>query len=377
MSRRHHRIALGLSAASLLVAACSDADPAATTATTVSTPTTATIADSAVPGDTDATIAPTTTGTLEAPPDTPPDSTAALGSVPGTTEVLRWPSFPARTYDVVVTEDIVYGRGEVDGGGSFVDLLLDLYTPQGTGQAELPVVVVVHGGGFRGGSKTQGNVVDWARGFAARRYLVASIDYRLSGMDPVPSSRVQPMVDAFTAVGGTAQQMAAIAAIDDTLTALDFLIARPDTADAMTTLVGGSAGAVTVDYVAYALDDFGIERPPIAAVVSNWGGLPVGGTAATFVDNPVPSVDAPYTEPPVYLAHATGDPTVPYSLSAAIAAQASAVGLDHEFYSKDADVHAFDLASNFVASGASVLDDQVTWVTCRLYPHLTDAPECT
>ena len=42
------------------------------------------------------------------------------------------------------------------------------------------------------------------------------------------------------------------------MTALDFLIARPDTVDTMTTLVGGSAGAVTVDYVAYALDDFGI-----------------------------------------------------------------------------------------------------------------------
>jgi hypothetical protein len=83
--------------------------------------------------------------------------------------------------------------------------------------------------------------------------------------------------------GGTTQQMAAIAAIDDTLTALDFLIARPDTDDSMTTLVGGSAGAVTVDYVAYALDDFGIERPPVAAVVSNWGRLPVGRAAATLV----------------------------------------------------------------------------------------------
>jgi arylformamidase len=303
-------------------------------------------------------------------PDTTPDST------PDTTAGSLWPSLPATTYDVLVTEDIVYGQGEVDGGGSFVDLLLDLYVPQGTGQSELPLVIVVHGGGFRGGSKTQGNVVDWAQGFASKGYLVASIDYRLSGMEPVPSSRVQPMVDAFLALGGTVQEMAAIAAIDDTLTALDFLIARPDTDDAMTTLVGGSAGAVTVDYVSYALDDFGIERPPVAAVVSNWGGLPVGGTAATFVDNPAPSADDPYTEPPVYLAHATGDPTVPYSLSTDLAAQAEAVGLEHTLFTKDADAHAFDLTANFVASGASVLDDQVTWVTCRLFPHLADAPEC-
>ncbi len=366
MNRHHNRIALVLSVASLLVAACSDADSTATTATTPTT------AASAVPGGSEETMASTTTVAF----DTLPDSTDDLDSVPGTTEVTSWPSFPAMTYEVVVTEDIVYGQGEVDGGGSFVDLRLDLHVPQDTGQTMLPLVVVVHGGGFRGGSKSQGNVVDWAQGFAARGYLVASIDYRLMGMNPVPSARVQPLYDTFLALDGTAQELAAVAAIDDTLTALDFLIARPDTADTMTTLVGGSAGAVTVDYVAYALDDFGIERPPIAALVSNWGGLPVAGTAATFVDNPAPSVDAPYTEPPVYLAHATGDPTVPYSLSTAIAAQASAVGLDHELYTKDADAHAVDLTSNFVASGASVLDDQVTWVTCRLYPHLTDAPEC-
>lgn len=110
--------------------------------------------------------------------------------------------------------------------------------------------------------------------------------------------------------------------------------------------------------------------------MSNWGGFPFGGTAATFVDNPVPSAEAPYTEPPVYLAHATGDSTVLYSLSTGIAAQASAVGLDHKLYTKNANAHAFDLTSNFVDSGVNVLNDQVTWVTCRLYPHLADAPEC-
>jgi hypothetical protein len=52
------------------------------------------------------------------------------------------------------------------------------------------------------------------------------------------------------------------------------------------------------------------------------------------------------------------------------------VGLDHELSTKNADVHAFDLTSTFAAPGVSVLDDQVTWVTCRLAPHLADAPEC-
>ncbi len=367
MNRRRDRTALVLCVGVLLVASCSGGD--SITDDAASTPTTAV---SSVAAATDDTKAPAPTVVIDALPE----STDPADSTSDTEEIPLWPSFPAGTYDVVVTEDIVYGQGEVDGGGSFIDLRLDFYEPQDTGQTTLPLVVVVHGGGFSGGSKSQGNAVDWAQGFAARGYLVASIDYRVMGMNPVPSARVQPIYEAFLALDGSAQELAAVAAIDDTLSALDYLIARPDTVDTMTTLVGGSAGAVTVDYVAYALDDFGIERPAVAAVVSNWGGLPFAGTAATFVDNPVPSADAPYTEPPAYLAHATGDTAVPYSLSSDIATQASAVGLDHEFYTKNANVHAFDLTRNVVASGVSVLDDQVTWVTCRLYPHLADAAEC-
>lgn len=285
------------------------------------------------------------------------------------------PSFTAGSYAVTVTSNVVYGRGEVGGGGAFVDLPLDLYIPQGTGQTELPLVVVVHGGGFVGGSRTQTNVVDWAQAFASRGYLVASIDYRLQGSNPVPSARVRPLADAVAATG-SAQAMAAVAAIDDTLTALDFLIARPDTADFKTTLVGGSAGAITVDYVAYALDDFGISRPPVAAVVSNWGGFPLGGSAATFVDNPAPTIDPLFWEPPIFMAHATGDPTVPYSLSTDIATQATAVGLDHDLYTKVGNVHAFDLKTNFYAPGVTVLDAEVTFVTCHLYPELEGTPDC-
>lgn len=285
------------------------------------------------------------------------------------------PSFTPGTYTVAVTSNVVYGQGEINGGGTFTNLQLDLYTPQGTGQSELPLVVVVHGGGFVGGSKTQSNVVSWSRAFAARGFLVASIDYRLAGANPVPSARVQPLYDQVTAGGPNAQAVAAVAAIDDTLTALDFLIARPDTADVSTTLVGGSAGAITVDYVAYALDDVGIPRPPIRAVVSNWGGFPFG-SAAQFIQHAPLDPDTLYSEPPIFLAHATGDPTIAYSLSTDIAARATTVGLDHRLYTKNAAVHGFDLAAEVYAPGVSVLDAQISFVTCSLYPHLEGTADC-
>jgi acetyl esterase/lipase len=286
------------------------------------------------------------------------------------------PSFTPNTYAVTVTSNIVYGRGEINGGGTFTDLKLDLYSPQGTGQTQLPVVVVVHGGGFSGGSKTQSNVVAWSRAFASRGFLVASIDYRLSGTRPIPSARVRPLYDAVLAGNETAQEVAAVAAIDDTLRAIDYLVARSDTSNGPVALVGGSAGAITVDYVAYVLDDFGIARPPVGAVVSNWGGL-AGRDPVALIDNPVPTTSNPYTEPPIFLAHATGDPTVAYSQSTAIAARASAVGLDHVLYTKNANVHGFDLAAEVFEPGTSVLEAQVDFVTCQMYPHVANAPECT
>lgn len=301
---------------------------------------------------------------------------AALAVVVVLVAAACWtPSFTPGTYAVTVTSDIVYGQGEVGGGGTFADLKLDLYSPVGTGQVELPLVVVVHGGGFVGGSKTQGNVVAWSRAFAGRGYLVASIDYRLAGTRPVPSERVEPLHQFVLGQGGDAQQIAAVAAIDDTLTAMDFLLARPDTLGLNTTLVGGSAGAVTVDHVAYALDDFGIERPHVAAVISNWGGLPIGA-GADLIQNPSRQ-DNPFSgEPPIFLAHATGDPTVPYSLSTDIAERATEVGLDHRLYTKVGTAHGFDLAAEQYAPGLSVLDAQIDFVTCTLHPHLAETEAC-
>jgi acetyl esterase/lipase len=286
------------------------------------------------------------------------------------------PSLVDGAYPVVVTSNVVYGQGVVNGGAGSADLRLDLYSPQGTGQAELPLVVVVHGGGFFTGSKSAPNVVEWATEFAERGYLVASIEYRLQGSNPVPSSRVQPLLDAVNLLGGDPQAVAAVAAIDDTLTALDYLIALPQSADHQTTLVGGSAGSVAIDYVAYGLDDFGIDRPVIRNVISNWGGFPVG-SADQYIQNPMPTESAPYFEPPIFLAHATGDTSAsPYSLSVDIADRAAAVGLDHRFYTKVADAHVFDLTEEQWVPGMNVLEAQIAFVTCNLHPHLADTPEC-
>ncbi|MCH7790492.1 MAG: alpha/beta hydrolase [Acidobacteria bacterium] len=280
-------------------------------------------------------------------------------------------------YSVTVISDVVYGQGEVDGGGTFDDLLLDLYVPDVEGQDRFPLVVTIHGGGFNGGSKAKTAFV--ANQFAQRGYIVASINYRLSGDDPVPSSRVQAIYDAIGGAGATAQTRAAVAAMDDTMTALDFLHARPDVEPWQTVLWGNSAGAITALYVGYAMDDFGIERPLVSAVISNSGGF-IGdnGSADTFIEEGYGVIsEAPYfySEGPIFMTHATGDPVVPYQLSQDIVDRAEAVGHPYERFSVDAVSHGLPdgLFQTEFSPGVSVFQAQVNWLDSILV-GVTETP---
>ena len=77
--------------------------------------------------------------------------------------------FTAPNYSFTVQSDVVYGQGEVDDGGTFDDLLLDLYVPDLTEPRPMPLMLMIHGGGFVGGSKTNGNVVASAEEYAPPR----------------------------------------------------------------------------------------------------------------------------------------------------------------------------------------------------------------
>jgi len=272
------------------------------------------------------------------------------------------------TYPVTIQSDIVYGQGEINNGGTFKDMLLDLYVPTVPGQTIFPLAVVIHGGSFNAHDKTQPRVVKWANELAGRGYIVASIDYRLSGEQPVPSTRVQPLYDAIGGASAGNQVTAAIASIDDLLNALDFLHARPDIEPYQTVLVGNSAGSIAALYVGYALDDYGIARPPIAAIIDNWGGFGwagMPGEAADFVQGPAATFwddDVLYREPPLFIAHGTADPTVPYAMTQDIVDQADLVGLNYLLFDNIGAGHGFDLFTTEFSPGVSVFQAQVEWL---------------
>ncbi|HEX5365683.1 MAG TPA: alpha/beta hydrolase [Acidimicrobiales bacterium] len=266
---------------------------------------------------------------------------------------------------VTVRRGLAYGTGAVAAppGERRADLLLDLYLPAGgTGSDLRPAVVLVHGGGFVGGSRADAGVVRVATGLAERGVVTASIDYRLLGQRPRPSRRVAPLA-------GAAPASAVAVAADDTLTALDWL--ADEAADLGVDperlgLVGSSAGAVTVDLVAYALDDHGIDAPSLRVVGSLWGGLAVPGRGGT---DPVEQLEA--GEAALFAVHGDADDQVPVEMSDRLVARARAEGVPHEYHRLAGGGHGYPASGLFttpVGGGSTSYDRLLAFVLRALAP---------
>jgi acetyl esterase/lipase len=248
----------------------------------------------------------------------------------------------------------VYGVAKVAGGKA--DLLLDLYRPARKAKRRRPVVIAIHGGGFAAQSRTDPGIVRTARALAARGVVVASIDYRLMPQRPVPSRRVAPLVDALPKVP---LFNAMATAVDDTLTAIDYLRAnaRRFRIDVRRLgLVGSSAGAITADHVAYTLDDHGIRRPKVRFVGSLWGGIFVPPPAGR---GSVSAVQLERGEAALFAVHGDTDRRVPAVVSDQLAARARAQRVRHEYHRIAGAGHGFGDSEFFtreVAPGQTSLD---------------------
>jgi acetyl esterase/lipase len=84
---------------------------------------------------------------------------------------------PTRRYEFT-TQDIEYRR---DGERSWLAMM---YLPQGPGP--FPAILDIHGGAWNNGVRTDNPAI--AEGLASSGVVVASIDFRMGGTDPYPSS---------------------------------------------------------------------------------------------------------------------------------------------------------------------------------------------
>lgn len=166
------------------------------------------------------------------------------------------------------TDDIAYGSA-VNEQGQTQTLTLDVYRPTGDRVTRRPLVIWVHGGGFRAGDKRSPEIVDEATAFARKGYVTASISYRLSSTGCVGG-------------GPVAQCIAAIDdAREDAQAAVRFFRARAGTygVDPTRIAIGGtSAGAITALGVGYRPDAPGNSGNPgfpsdVAAAVSLSGAV--------------------------------------------------------------------------------------------------------
>ena len=303
------------------------------------------------------------------------------------------------TYAVSVTADILYGGGAVtrDSVTATTPRYLDLYQPVDAPAGLRPIILMVHGGAFLRGSRREANLVKAANAYAARGYCVAAISYRLgggpelmttgkAGSVPVPSPRVEAYsklvhgVDSLrfldflkdpTLIANTSvlARVGQIAALDDTLTALDWLTTQAATYTldlSRLILFGGSAGFINALHVAYALDDLGISRPPIAAVLGFWG--------AFNLDNENSTDDGPTFleagEAPLFVVHGTGDVEVPVSYGEALVARANQVGVPVEFIPVAGGKHGFaaiDIFTMPTDNGRSVFERSVDFLDRMLF----------
>lgn len=99
----------------------------------------------------------------------------------------------------VETNSAVKFADVVDYKGKPRELFVDFYRPAGDTATNRPVVVLIHGGGFRtDGKRTQKYIVHFANEFARRGFVAASIDYRQrEGKDmPTAADELPAMKDA-------------------------------------------------------------------------------------------------------------------------------------------------------------------------------------
>ena len=255
------------------------------------------------------------------------------------------------TYPVLYSTH-VYGQGlqhSTWGGETAipVELELDLFEPQGA-PAGRPALVIIHGGAFRDGSRTQAQLVSFAEYFTSRGWVSVSIDYRLLGDRGTLSPEWLQYVQNQVLPADRDQAAALYPAARDAKAAVRWLYANAATYQINTdyvTAMGGSAGA----YLAIVLgvtdpEDFRDEVPVSAdptlatthldqpsrvrTVIDHWGGL----AHLRILEDLDGRSRFDVSDAPVSIVHGTADPTVPFTEAEALRDAYLSTGVPFGFY---------------------------------------------
>lgn len=257
------------------------------------------------------------------------------------------------TYSVVVEQNVKYGEGLShqtynSSSYSIMDLKLDIYYPENNTKRK-PAILLIHGGAFQGGDKTNANIVNLANYFASRGWVAFSINYRLRGnIGTVPTEWIQYAQNSVP-LSSQAQFLAIYPAHRDAKAALRWLIANANQYNIDTnyiTVGGGSAGAIiattlgitnTSDFTneislsndpSLATTNLNSNNYTIKSILGFWGsGIAITSNNTIYGYNRFDPTDAP-----IMIAHGTNDQTVLYSEALALKDIYTTTGANYVLY---------------------------------------------
>jgi len=108
---------------------------------------------------------------------------------------VAMPAFAQPSLPVVRYRDVVFSNVEEEKNLLYRQdpaikkryCLYDWYEASGDTAARRPLIIWLHGGGFKFGKKKSGGLPLWSKAFARRGYVCAAINYRLSKKHPLKS----------------------------------------------------------------------------------------------------------------------------------------------------------------------------------------------
>ena len=220
--------------------------------------------------------------------------------------------------------------------GTKESLALDIYTPENDDVKDRPVIVWMHGGGFRyGNDKTQYYIVEMAKRFAKKGYVCISIDYRL---------REKPLED----ITGTLSD-----AVEDATKALEWIRKNRKTLNIDRSKIivgGGSAGGILGSDLFFSGNTSRKDQAGIIGFVNLWGS-PSEKWSKLNIDKNVP---------PTIIVHGTEDKLVPYSNSVELVDSLTTNNVKNELVTfKDADHTPVEHMDEFEIKIAAFLYDLI------------------
>lgn len=236
------------------------------------------------------------------------------------------------TYQVDLNKDIEYAKGLShdslnSASATTMPLLLDIYTPVNNIKKR-PVFLFIHGGGFAGGTKQQSQIKKWADYYASRGWVFISMDYRLKKhKGTLPENFVK--FSSLVPQAIRAQYLAIYPAQRDAKAALRWVAANAKKYNIDTnyiTVGGASAGAITALTVGISnpedyRDELTLAQDPtldttnpeqsytVKTIVNLWGAK----YGLDALDKIYGHKRFDKNDPPLFIAHGTADPVVPYS----------------------------------------------------------------